>query len=249
MHVTKRVAMAVGATMCLTASIASAQTTSTSTETRQFEVIAVTGNDLVVRGPEGDRELRVPDDFRFTVDGTAVSVHELKPGMKGTATITTRTTMVPVTVTEIKEGTVAQVAASTIVVRTDEGLKSFTQSEVDNRGVRIIRDGKPALLSDFRPGDRLSATIITSLPPATVTESDIQANLHALGPEPPAAVPDPVAASPAPAAVGTSGSAPPQHAAQTLPKTAGPIPLMALAGLTALAIGAALTARRRRLAR
>jgi hypothetical protein len=248
MRVTNRVATVAGLMMCLTAAVALAQSTSTSTETREFEVIAVDGNDLVVRTAEGTRELKVPDDFRFTVDGTPVSVHELKAGMKGTATITTRTTMAPVTVTEVRNGTVAQVAASTIVVRTDEGLKSFTQSEVDKRGVKIIRDGKPAQLSDFRVGDTLSATIITSLPPATVTEREVQASLTAQAPELPAlpAVAEPSLPAPPPAAVGTTGS---EGGAGTLPKTAGPIPLMALAGLTALAMGATLAARRRRLPR
>ena len=68
--------------------------------------IAVDGNNLVVRLPEGTRELTVPDDFRFTVNGQQLSVHELKVGMRGTATVTTRTTVTPVTVTEIKNGTV-----------------------------------------------------------------------------------------------------------------------------------------------
>ena len=57
--------------------------------------------------PEGTRELTVPDDFRFTVNGQQLSVQQLKLGMKGTATVTTRTTVTPVTVTEIKNGTVA----------------------------------------------------------------------------------------------------------------------------------------------
>ena len=66
------------------------------------------GGQLVVRLPEGTRELTVPDDFRFTVDGKQLALAELKPGMKGTATITTRTTVTPVTVTEVKNGTVMQ---------------------------------------------------------------------------------------------------------------------------------------------
>ena len=53
------------------------------------------GNRLVVRLPEGTRELTVPDDFRFNVDGKMLSVQELKPGMAGTATITTKTTRFP----------------------------------------------------------------------------------------------------------------------------------------------------------
>ena len=259
MRVTNRVAMAFWAMACLTVSTAFAQSSTATSTTKQFEVVGVFGNELVVSTPEGNRELTVPDDFRFTVNGKPVSVHELKPGMKGTATVTTRTTMTPVTVTEVKDGTVAQVAGSSIVVRTAEGLRSFTQSEVDKRGVKILRDGKPAQLSDFHTGDRLSATIITTLPPATVTEREVQATLTAVD-EPPAPVAAPaipaapdLAALPAtaPAPIGTTGAAAAQGAApiEELPKTAGQGPLIGLVGLVALALGAALASRRRRLGR
>ena len=93
--------------VCLTAAVTLAQT-STTTETKKFQVISVDGNDLVVKLPEGTKAMTVPEDFRFTVDGKQLSVHELKPGMAGTATITTKTTMTPVTVTEVKNGTVIQ---------------------------------------------------------------------------------------------------------------------------------------------
>src|SRR6187399_1062564 len=131
----------------LTATASMAQTTTTSQQTKTFSVIAVDGNQLIVKLPEGTRELTVPDDFRFTVDGKPLSVHDLKPGMNGTATITTKTTTTPVTVTEVKNGTVMQASGSSIIVRTDEGFKVFTQGDVDKRGVKIIRDGKPAQVS------------------------------------------------------------------------------------------------------
>ena len=63
---------------------------------------------LVVKLPEGTREMAVADDFRFNVDGKMLSVQELRPGMSGTATITTKTTVTPVVVTEVKNGTVMQ---------------------------------------------------------------------------------------------------------------------------------------------
>ena len=88
-----------GALVCMTATLTLAQTAATTTETKKFQIIAVDGNQLVVRLPEGTRELTVPDDFRFNIDGNMLSVRELKPGMAGTATITTKTTVVPVTVT------------------------------------------------------------------------------------------------------------------------------------------------------
>jgi hypothetical protein len=54
--------------VCLTAAVTLAQTR-TATETKKFQVIAVDGNQLVVKLPEGTRELTVPEDFRFNVDG------------------------------------------------------------------------------------------------------------------------------------------------------------------------------------
>src|SRR6478672_4420963 len=84
--------------VCFTAVTSTAQTTTTATHTKNFEVIAVNGNDLVVKLPEGTRELQVPDDFRFTVDGQQLAARDLNPGMKGTATVKTKTTETPVVV-------------------------------------------------------------------------------------------------------------------------------------------------------
>ena len=50
----------------------------------------------------------MPEDFKFTVDGKPMTVHELKPGMKGNATVTTTMSFRPVYVTEIKKGTVVR---------------------------------------------------------------------------------------------------------------------------------------------
>src|SRR4249920_2851213 len=183
------------AIVSLTAVASLAQTT-TSSETKSFEVLAVDGNQLDVKLPEGTRELTVPEDFRFTVNGQQLSVHQLKAGMKGTATITTRTTLVPVTVTEIKNGTVVVKSSAGIIVRTAEGVKSFSQSDVDKRGVKIVRDGKFVEVAELREGDRLSATIITSLPPKVMTDKEVNATLAAA----------PAAARSASASSSTSGS-------------------------------------------
>lgn len=229
------------------AAVGSAQTTTSSTATKKFEVIAVDGNNLVVKLPEGTRELTVPDDFQFTVDGQKLSARELKPGMKGTATITTKTTTVPVSVTEVKNGTVRQVSGSTIVVQTDQGFKMFTQGDVDKRGVKIIREGQPAQLSDFHTGDKLTATIVTSKPPRVLTEKQVDASLAREAPGA-AAVPGAGTRAAAPAAepaAGTSGAAPAAHATRKLPKTASQMPLLVTAGIVALVLGFALTVRRR----
>ena len=168
------------AVLCATAAVSLAeQTTTSSTQTKTFEVLAVDGNQLIVKLPEGTRELTVADDFRFNVNGQQMSVHELKAGMKGSATITTRTTVTPVSVTEVKNGTVMQSTGSSIIVRTAEGFKSFTQGDIDKRGVKIMKDGKPATVSDFHQGDVLTATIITSKPPRVMSERQVNATLAA----------------------------------------------------------------------
>jgi hypothetical protein len=246
------------AIVCLTTVVALAQQSTTS-ETKSFEVLAVEGNQLVVRLPEGTRELTVPEDFRFMVNGQPMSVRQLKPGMKGTATITTRTTVTPVTVTEVKNGTVMQSTGTSIIVRTDEGIKSFTQSDVDKRGIKIMRNGQPATVTDFRQGDRLSATIITSKPPQVLTEKEVQATTSAAatGGAPAASAPRAASATrpsssssassstaASNAASGTPSQAP-TAGARTLPKTASSWPLLWLVSVLSLAIGVALTMRRR----
>jgi len=214
--------------------------------------------------PEGTRELAVADDFRFNVDGKMLSVHELKPGMAGTATITTKTTVTPVTVTEVRNGTVMQNLGTSILVRTDDGMRMFSQGEIDKRGIKIMRDGRPAEISQLRANDRLTATIVTSKPPRVMTEREVEATLAKSGGAG-AGTPGAAAASPsgagaasssgaaksgaASSAAPTSGAATSGGAARTLPKTASQLPLVGLAGLASLVAGLGLTVRRRRTTR
>ena len=230
--------------VCFTAVISTAQTTTTSTQTKKFEVIAVNGNDLVVKLPEGTREIKVPDDFRFTVDGQQLAARDLKPGMKGTATITTQTTVTPVVVTEVKNGEVIQASGSSLLVRTDQGFKNFTEGDVEKRGIKIVKDGAPAQFSDFHAGDRLTATIVTTHPPKVMTQQQVNATLAKAAPT------SGVGEAPA-ASRSTSGSAtapnaaPPAPAAKKLPKTGSAWPLLALASVLSIAMGLTLTVRRR----
>ena len=235
-----RVALAAGF-VCLMDVAGQGQETSTSSEVKNFEIVAVQGNQLVVKLPEGTKELTVPEDFRFTVNGQQLPVSQLKPGMKGTATITTQTTVTPVSVTEVKNGTVYDRAAGTITVQTPEGFKRFTQGDMDKRGVKIVKDGKPVNLEDLNKGDKLSATIVTSRPPRTMTRQEVQASVSDAAP--PAAA-RPSAAAPA----ADTAPAPPATASattgKTLPKTATSWPLLALLSALSLATGLGLTIRR-----
>ena len=166
--------------------------------------------------------------------------------MKGTAAITTRTTVTPVTVTEVKNGTIVHRSGSTVIVRTPEGNKMFSQADVDKRGMKLMRGGEPAQLSDYREGDELTATIVTTKPPRVVTEKEVRAMVQPGSPPPRPQRPrrptqlERRGATPAPTE---------QAQARRLPKTASSWPLLALASVLSLATGLALTTIRRRDAR
>ena len=240
---TIRVVMAAMA-VCFTAITSTAQTTTTSTQTKKFEVIGVDGNDLVVRLPEGTREIKVPDDFRFTVDGQQLAARDLKPGMKGTATITTSTTVTPVVVTEVKNGEVVQASGSSLLVRTEQGFKNFTEGDVEKRGIKIVKDGVPAQFSDFHAGDRLTATIVTTHPPKVMTQQQVDATLAKAAPAS-SGVGAPAASRSTSGSATAVGAAPAAPGARKLPKTGSAWPLLALASILSIAMGLTLTVRRR----
>jgi LPXTG-motif cell wall-anchored protein len=240
------VAMIVG----LTGAFAAAQTTTT--EVRKFTVISVEGDKLIARDQKGTQEITVPSDFRFTVNGKPLTVSELKPGMTGTATITTTTTVKPVFVTEVKEGTVVQNTGGSILVRTAQGFKNFTEGDIEKRGVKIYKYGKPVVFSDLRPGNKLTATVVTEKAPEILTERQVVATIT-----PEAAKAAGLTGSTAARPAGSAPTTPPMVAppaagapaagapAASLPKTASNVPLLGAIGLMTLATAMALTLRRR----
>ena len=211
--VTGVIVVALGLTL---AGTSLAQTTTT-IGTRNFEVIAVDGNKLVVRDEKGTQEITVPDDFRFTVDGKKMAVSDLKPGMKGTATITTTTTIKPVVVSEVREAEVLRTSDLSVTVRMADGTRRYTREELDKGGLRVLKEGKPVQLADLKRGDKLTATIITSGPPILLTEQEVQATLaESRKAEPPATkAPTTVAAAPAAA---PARAPPPPHRPQLRPR-------------------------------
>ena len=199
-----------------------AQTTTVSSRESDFELIAVDGNNLVVRDQNGTRELTVPPDFRFTVDGKSLAVGDLKAGMKGRAVVTTTTTQRPVYVTTVKSGTVTNQAGSTVVIRDDQGKSHrFTQSEVDARGIRIFMDGKAIKVGELNKGDKISATIVTAGKPEILTAQAVDAQLAA---EPPAPAPAP-ASEPAEETVVETPAATPAAEPQAMEMEPEPAPV------------------------
>jgi hypothetical protein len=215
----------------------------TTTRTVNFEIVSVDGNNIVYKdGTGATKEYTAQPGATFMMDGKQMGVADLKPGMKGTATVTTTTTMKPVTVTEHRNAEVLAVSGNAIIVRGQDGKPhKYTQVDVEKRHAKLYRDGTQVGLSEFRPGDRLSATIVTDST-TTVSESQVAAMVNAPAkPAPaPAAAPPPPAPAPAPAPAPE-----PAPAAETLPKTASPMPLVVLLGALSLAAGFALRSIRR----
>jgi hypothetical protein len=195
--------------MFLSVNPASAQKTTTS-EVRRFQVVSVDGNKVIVKGQRGSQEITVPNDFRFTVNGKKVSVHDLKPGMRGSATITTTTTVTPVYTTTVRNAEVVQASANSIIVRGSKGFQMYTEGDVAKRGIKVYKNGRPVTFSDLHAGDKLTATIVTEGPPKVVTQREVQARLASSPPPPPAPRAEtPAAAPPATAAAPSSASSVP----------------------------------------
>jgi hypothetical protein len=190
-----------------------AQTTTT-VNVRNFEVLGVDGNKIVLRDERGTNEFTVPNDFRLTVDGKKMAVSDLKAGMKGTATVTTTTTVTPVVVTEIRHGLVLNVGPGSVLVldKMDGQRKRFTQSQVNDRGFRIFKDGHPIVVTELTKGDEITATIVSQLPPEVVTEQQVDATLAQSQPNP--------ASTPAAADSSSAGMASSSVAAQPTPPVA-----------------------------
>jgi hypothetical protein len=156
-----------------------AQTQTMTTAVRKFEIVAVDGNHLIVRDERGTNDYFVPNDFVFTVDGKKMTVADLKAGMKGSATVTTTTTITPVVVTELRSGVVLATGVNSVTVldSKDSVRKKFTADQLNARGLQIFKDGKVISISQLNKGDEITATVISQRPPEVVTEREVEATL------------------------------------------------------------------------
>ncbi len=219
------------------------------TTVRSGTVIYVSGNELLVRLPDGTAEhFVVSPSQTFTVDGKQMTIRDLKPGTHLTQTITTTTTPKTITTVRTIDGKVWHVNPPTYVILT---LPDGTNKEynVPKNQVFMV-NGQKDTVFQLKKGMNVSATVVTEEPVVEVSHNKAVTGV-APRPQPTAQVPDTVTVllvesphqPPQPTATTQTASAEP--APKALPKTGSEWPLVGLLGLGSL--GAGMLTRRLRL--
>ena len=194
------------------------------------EVVAVSGNDLIVRREDG--ELldfpNVPDNKTVAVDGKQLTIHDLKPGMKLERTTVVTTTPRLVTTVKTVSGKVFHVTPpSSVILTLEDGTN---QSFKIPKGQKFMINGRETDAWGLKKGMQVSATAVTETP-ETVVAHEVK-----LTGTPPPPSPEPLRSTatllvivmrPAPAPVESASAEP---APQTLPKTASSFPLIGFFG-------------------
>jgi LPXTG-motif cell wall-anchored protein len=212
----------------------------TATKTVKVEsgqVVYVSGNDLVVKMPDGTLRHfnNVPESARVTVDGKQLGIHDLKPGMTLHRTITTTTTPKVITTTKSVTGTVFYVQPPNSVILTMEDGKNQQFKIPKNQKFDV--NGQMTDAWGLQKGMKVSATQVVEQPEtAVMQQAKLTGQMPPPPPPPPADVPilivvaQPVLpAAPAPAVA--------EAAQPTLPKTGTELPLFGLLGVLTLLSG------------
>lgn len=216
------------------------------TEVKSGEVVYVSGDELLVKMDDGQlKRFAVPDDAKATVDGKEISVHDLKPGMRLTRTITTTTTPTIVKTVRVIQGRVFHVTPPTSVVLT---LPDHTNKQYNIPPGQVFKiDGRDVDAFHLKKGMNVTATVITE------ETQEVSSSSHSVTGEaaPPPPLPPQIPATTGPILLIAVPTAPPVQAQEkpaestesaeaNLPQTASPIPLLGLIGLLCLATSAGL---------
>jgi hypothetical protein len=238
---------------------AQVQTTTTTTagqssqvvKVERGEVLAVEGNDLIVRMADGSiRHFEnIPESAKATVDGKQLGIHDLKPGMKLQRTITTTTTPQIVTTVETVTGKVWHVAPPLSVILTLEN--GTNQSFKIPKDQKFKVNGEMVDAFGLRKGMVVTATRIVEVPVSvTSQEKSVSGTMPATSQErkvsstTPTPPPAPPADTPLLIAEGEPTAAPPETAeapaapVQTNPTTGSYLPFIGLGVLVLIIVWA-----------
>jgi hypothetical protein len=211
----------------------------TQTKVVRGEVVAVDGNNLIVKMADGSlRHITdVPESARATVDGKEIGIHDVKVGMVLQKAITSTTTPKVVTTVQTVTGKVFHVTPpASVILSLEDGTN---QAFKIPKGQKFNIDGQMLDAWGLKKGMQVSATKIVE-EPVTVYEQQakIPGSMPPPSPAPPQNQPIPVeelGTPPPPAPVAA------EAASAELPKTGSPLPLIGLLGL--LSLGASMGLR------
>jgi len=137
-------------------------------EVNRGTVVYASGNDLTVKMEDGTlKHLVVPSDYRLSVDGKQVSVHDLKPGTKLTQTITSIAEEQLVTEVRTVDVKVVEAKAPFLTISSGNTIKHLRVPE----GTRFTVNGKEITLADLREGMRVKGTVVTTVPTTMVSRA------------------------------------------------------------------------------
>jgi LPXTG-motif cell wall-anchored protein len=194
------------------------------------EVVAVSGNDLVVRMSDGTLRhvANVPESARVTVDGKELGIHDLKPGMKLQRTITTTTTPKTITTVQSVTGKVWFVSPPNTVILTLADGKNQSFKIPKNQKFNV--NGQMTDAWGLKKGMLISATKVVEVPVVDIAQTrTVTGEMPPPPPPPPADVPILVVEEVVvPVQVA-------QAAPAELPHTGSQLPLIGLLGLLCLA--------------
>ncbi len=162
-------------TLSLSAQVETKTTTETGkptvvTKVERGEVVAVSGNDLIVKMADGTMRNfeNVPESARVTVGGKQLGIHDLKPGMKLQRTITTTTTPMTITTVQTVKGKVWSITPPLSIILTLEDGKNQQFKIPENQKFNV--DGQMVDAWGVRKGMTLTATKIVEVPAVETTQ-------------------------------------------------------------------------------
>ena len=156
------------------------------------EVLAVEGNDLIVRMADGSiRHFEnIPESAKITVDGRQMGIHDVKPGMKLQRTITTTTTPQIITTVETVTGKVWHITPPVSVILTLEN--GTNQAFKIPKDQKFNVDGQMVDAFGLKKGMVVTATKIVEVPASVISQ---QKHVSGTMPAPPEAQQVPASAS------------------------------------------------------
>ena len=140
------------------------------TNVERGEVVAVAGDDLIVKMADGSiRNIEdVPESARVTVDGKQLGIHDLQPGMKLQRTITTTTTPMIITTVQSVRGKVWAINPPlSIILTLEDGQNQQFKIPKDQK---FNVDGKMVDAWAVRKGMTVTATKIVQDPAVVMTQ-------------------------------------------------------------------------------